>query len=183
MPACEFGVPCDKVRVRVRQDHPLDVEAEVFGVVLIVGDVALRVDDRGLMPRADEVGQLGEAAELVLAKDEAAVALFEGNLWDSGSDAVGRALGILAGEGVGSRRDDQRRKQRDKQRDEFELHGGWARPRIDTPGGRWPDGAAMPYLGPSDEGRQLAAVRTPTGSECGSWPIDRANVMAGEEAW
>ncbi len=92
MPLGQLHVSCHEVCVRVGQDDPSDVESELLGVSLVVGDVPLGINDSGLIARTDEVGELGEAAELVLTQDEVAVALLERDLRGRGPDAVGGAF-------------------------------------------------------------------------------------------
>jgi hypothetical protein len=67
----ELEVSGDEVGVEVREENVADLEAEFFGVVEILLDVALGVDDYGGVAGfvAEEVRGVGEAAEVVLFQD------------------------------------------------------------------------------------------------------------------
>ena len=64
----QLQVAGEKVRVEVGEEDVLDPAAEPPGVGDVVLDVALRIDDRGAarLLVGDEVGGVGEAAEVVL---------------------------------------------------------------------------------------------------------------------
>jgi hypothetical protein len=61
----------DEVRVHVGQEHVLDPAAELLGVIEVLLDVTLRVDDRGAASHliGDQVGGVRQAAEVVLLED------------------------------------------------------------------------------------------------------------------
>ena len=69
----ELEVAGDEVGVEVRQEDVTDLEAECVGVVEILLDVALGVDDdRGVAGFvAEQVGGVGETAQVVLFEDHA----------------------------------------------------------------------------------------------------------------
>jgi hypothetical protein len=67
-------MPCEKVGVKVRQKDVADMDAEPLGIVQILLDITLWVDDDGGM--AGLVGQqvrgVGETAEIVLLEEHGA---------------------------------------------------------------------------------------------------------------
>ena len=64
----QFQMAGDEVGVEVGEEDVADLEAEFFGVGEVLLDVALRVDDDGGAAGfvAEQVGGVGEAAEVVL---------------------------------------------------------------------------------------------------------------------
>ncbi len=62
----------DEIGVKVRKEHVADPAAEPVGVLEILVDVALGVDDSRLanLRIGDQVGGVGEAAEVVLLQDQ-----------------------------------------------------------------------------------------------------------------
>ena len=69
----ELEMAGDEVGVEVREEDVADLEAECVGVVEILLDVALRVDDDGGVAGfvAEKIRGVGEAAEVVLFQDHA----------------------------------------------------------------------------------------------------------------
>ena len=67
----ELEVAGDEVGVEVREEDVTDLEAEFFGVVEVLLNVALGVDDDGGVAGfvAEEIGGVGEAAQVVLFQD------------------------------------------------------------------------------------------------------------------
>ena len=71
----QLQVPGHEVGVEVREQHVADPHAEPAGVAQVLVDVALRVDDRR-RPAAlirDEIGGVGEAAQVVALEDHLAL--------------------------------------------------------------------------------------------------------------
>ena len=62
--AGEFGVAGDEVGVEMGFDDPADADVEAGGGFDVEIDVALRVDDGGFSGVMDEVGGVGETAEI-----------------------------------------------------------------------------------------------------------------------
>ena len=67
----ELEVASDEVCVEVCEEDVANLQAEFFGVVEVLLDVALRVDDDGGAAGfvAEEVGGVGETAQVVLFQD------------------------------------------------------------------------------------------------------------------
>ena len=62
----QFPVAADEVRVQVRLDDVLDLQSTGGGLRDVLLNVALRVYDRGLALRTDEVGGVRQTAEIEL---------------------------------------------------------------------------------------------------------------------
>ncbi len=69
----QFEMSCKKVGVEVSEKDVADLYAELFGIVKILLDVTLRVDHDGGCARfvGDQVGCVGEAAQIVLLEEHA----------------------------------------------------------------------------------------------------------------
>ncbi len=69
----EFEMAGEEVGVEVSEEDVADLYAELVGVVDVLLDVALRIDDDGGAAGfvGDEVGRVGEAAEVVLLEEHA----------------------------------------------------------------------------------------------------------------
>jgi hypothetical protein len=69
----ELEVAGNEVGVEVREEYVTDLQAELFSVVEILLDVALGVDDDGGVAGfvAEEIGGVGETAQVVLFQDHA----------------------------------------------------------------------------------------------------------------
>ena len=86
----------DKVGMEVSEEDVTNLETELAGVVEILLDIALRVDDDGGVGGfvAEEVGGMREAAEIVLLEDHGALkrivlacGIYEGEI---GAECYGR---------------------------------------------------------------------------------------------
>ena len=71
----EFEMAGEKVRVEVSEEDVADLDAEMVGVVDVLLDVTLRVDHDGCCAGfvGDEIGCVGEAAEIVLLEEHIAI--------------------------------------------------------------------------------------------------------------
>ena len=93
-------MPCDEVGVGVSQNDGGDAQAVRFGIADVVVDVSLWIDDRSDPIRSDEVAELREASELVLANQEgAAFLLLKSDLRSRSLVSVRGCLGVARGMG------------------------------------------------------------------------------------
>ena len=64
----QLAMPADEVGVQVRLDDVADAQAALVGRVDVLLDVALRIDDRRLAVRTDQVRGMRQAAEVELVE-------------------------------------------------------------------------------------------------------------------
>ena len=62
----QFPVPAHEVGMEVRLDHVPDLQALLFGQRDVLLDVALRIDDRGLAVRPEQVRGMCETTQIEL---------------------------------------------------------------------------------------------------------------------